>query len=100
MKRLVLFLLVAIVFSPGRANAQDDLRVAEAKRRMVEGKKLHAEGKFEAAWLKFVEACAVIHSDRCLLGLAITEHAAGKEVDAYSHFRGLLEPTPKPSIIR
>jgi hypothetical protein len=80
------------------AAAAGDLVVAEAKQRMAEGKDLYGAGQYEAAWLKYKQACVVIKSDNCTRGLAFTEFKSKRWLDAYQHMRELLLPAPKPSL--
>jgi hypothetical protein len=92
-----LLVLAAVAQSP-LAAAADDLVTAEAKQRMAEGKKLYGEGKYDAAWLKYVEACVVLKTDGCTRGLAFTAYKSGRYLAAYGYAKQLLEPKPSASL--
>jgi hypothetical protein len=98
-RRNIAALVTAAVVSAGLpAAAADDLVVIEAKQRMAEGKDLYGAGQYEAAWLKYKQACVVLKSDNCTRGLAFTEFKSKRWLDAYQHMRELLLPAPKPSL--
>jgi len=97
-RNIAAFLTASVLLGGLPAAAADDLVVNEAKVRMAEGKDLYGAGQYEAAWLKYKQACVVLKSDNCTRGLAFTEFKSKRWLDAYRHMRELLLPSPKPSL--
>lgn len=91
MKFSIFSIVLGAALAASAASAADSPEVTEAKKRFAEGKSLFSEHKYEEARLKYVQACAVLRTDNCLRGLAITELKADKPVDSYRHFKELFD---------
>jgi hypothetical protein len=89
MRALIAISLAAAVSTAGFAARAADTAYAEAKQRMVEGKALYDQGKFEEARVKYAQACGVLRTDNCLRSLAAASLRAGKALDAYKAFKEL-----------
>lgn len=76
--------VLALCMSPVSVRA-DEPAHAEAKRRMAEGKALAEQGKFDEARLRYAEACTVLRTFNCLVGLASTEYRSAHFVEAFDH---------------
>ncbi len=98
-RRVIAVLAAGAALSTARpATADDDLVTAEATRRMNEGKELYGAGHYDAAWIKYKQACVVLKTDNCTIGLAFTEFKTKRWLDAYRHIREILVPVAKPAV--
>ena len=77
---------LGLLVAPVAARADDAAR-AEAKRRVVEGAALARQGKFEEARLRYSEACVIVHTYNCIVGLASAELRSEHFVEAFDHLR-------------
>lgn len=96
MKRIayVLVGLMAIA-SPSVARAQDESLDAAAEARFKEGVSYAKQGKYEQARGSFLQTLALSPgSPKVLLNLAISEHGAGRAVEALGHLK-LYLASPK-----
>ena len=73
------------------AFADGSVAVDEAELRFREGKQLFDSGHYEAAHVKFLEACAAHPTRRCSRNLGLTEYRLGKHSEAAQHLREYLQ---------
>lgn len=79
---------LALLVAPSVAQAQDESLDAAAEARFKDGVALAKRGKYEQARGSFLQTLALSPgSPKVLLNLAISEHGAGRPVDALGHLK-------------
>jgi hypothetical protein len=89
---------VAVLLSSLPAHAQTEAAKSQALKRYQEGVALHDKGHEEEAYLRFVEAYAVVQTPPILFNLARTEQLTGRHVAAAEHFRAYLAIPEHPRV--
>lgn len=69
-------------------------QLSAAKAFFANGQALYAQGKYEAAWLEFSSAYAVVPLPDLLFNMARCEAKLGRNADAARHYREFLKQSP------
>ena len=91
MKRFAAALIGIALLAPSVARASDDVLDAASEARFKEGLAFAKQGKYEQARASFLQTLVLSPgSPNVLLNLAISEHGAGRPVEALGHLKMYL----------